>query len=151
MIVYSLLALTLTGSPAKAGLVGFARSAPIGLFALVAGAAADRLDRKRIMVAADAARDRAARRAAARRRLLNAIGLGVLLALVVVGRRQGLSGGEIGALVAGFGAAMLVGSLLSPLARRRLPPGLILVLELWTWPLSGGSCSGRACTSRPPR
>src|SRR6185312_3433308 len=24
----------------------------------------------------------------------------------------------------------------SPIARRRLPPGVILVLELWTWPLS---------------
>jgi hypothetical protein len=68
--------------------------------------------------------------------LLNAVGLGALLALVVVGRSQGLSGGEIGALVAAFGAAMVVGSLISPLARRRLPPGAILVLELWTWPLS---------------
>jgi hypothetical protein len=67
---------------------------------------------------------------------LNTVGLGFLLALVVVGRGQGLSGGEIGALVAAFGAAMLVGSLVSPIARRRLPPGVILVLELWTWPLS---------------
>src|SRR5205823_3968845 len=43
---------------------------------------------------------------------------GVLLVLVVVGRRQGLSGGEIGLLVAALGAAALVGSLASPLARR---------------------------------
>lgn len=68
--------------------------------------------------------------------LLNAVGLGLLLALVVVGRREGLSGGAIGALVAAIGAAMVVGSLVSPLARRRLPPGAILMLELWTWPLT---------------
>jgi predicted MFS family arabinose efflux permease len=267
-IVYSLLALALTGSPAKAGLVGFARTAPIAVFSLVGGAAADRLDRRRIMVAADAARavttgglalallggrppfaalvvvalvdgsglaffapaasgamrsvvpprqlgdaagtDEARRamvqlagpplggalygiaralpfvvdavsyvcslvsivlmrtpfqeerddapeplRASVRTglrflwaqpflrtvavlfALLNMVGLGFLLALVVVARRQGLSGGTIGLLVAAFGAAMLVGSLVSPIARRRLPPGVILVLELWTWPLAG--------------
>jgi predicted MFS family arabinose efflux permease len=68
--------------------------------------------------------------------LLNMVGLGFLLALVVVARGQGLSAGTIGLLVAAFGAAMVVGSLVSPLARRRLPPGLILVLELWTWPLA---------------
>jgi len=266
-IVYSLLALALTGSPAKAGLVGFARTAPIAVFALFAGATADRADRKRVMVAADAARvistgalavallgapprfaavvavafvegtgfaffapsasgalrsvvpprqlgdaagaeqarlaivrlagpplggalygiaravpfviDAAsyvcslasillmrtpfqeerepdteplrARVAAGLRFVwgqpflrtvavlfaaLNAVGLGFLLALVVVGRAQGLSAGTIGLLVAAFGAAMVIGSLVSPLARRRLPPGAILVLELWTWPLA---------------
>jgi predicted MFS family arabinose efflux permease len=67
---------------------------------------------------------------------LNSVGLAFLLALVVVGRRQGLSAGAIGLLVAAFGAAMVVGSLVSPVARRRLPPGAILVLELWTWPLA---------------
>jgi MFS family permease len=266
-IVYSLLTLALTGSPAKAGVVGFARTAPIAAFALLAGATADRVDRKRVMVVADAARAAATgalalalvggrapfaavvavafvegtgfaffapasagalRSVVPQRRLadaagaeqarlatvrlvgpplggalygvgravpfvvdaasyvcslvsillmrtpfqearepeteplrarvraglrfvwaqpflrtvallfalLNMVGLGVLLALVVVGRRQGLSGGEIGALVAAFGVAMLAGSLISPLARRHLPPRAILVLELWTWPLS---------------
>jgi MFS family permease len=266
-IVYSLLALALTGSPAKAGLVGFARTAPIAVFALFAGATADRADRKRVMVAADAARAVAtgalalallgapppfavlvavavvegtgfvffapaasgalrsvvpppqlgdaagaeqARLAIVRLAgpplggllyalgravpfvvdaasyvcslasillmrtpfqeqrerdteslrvrvgaglrfvwgqpflrtvallftALNAIGLAFLLALVVVGRRQGLSAGTIGLLIGAFGAAMLVGSLISPLARRRLPPGAILVLEMWTWPLA---------------
>jgi hypothetical protein len=67
---------------------------------------------------------------------LNAVGLGFLLALVVVGRGQGLGAGTIGLLVAAFGAAMVLGSLISPLARRRSPPGAILVLELWTWPLA---------------
>jgi predicted MFS family arabinose efflux permease len=266
-IVYSLLTLALTGSPAKAGVVGFARTAPIVALALLAGATADRSDRKRVMVASDAARaaasgalglallggrppfgavvavavvegtgwaffapaaagamrsvvpprqlgdaagadqarmatmrlagpplggalfgigralpfafdavsyvcslvsillmrtpfqevrppetERLRDRIAAGLRftwaqpflrtvailfaLLNMVALGVLFALVVIGRRQGLSGGAIGALVAAFGAALLLGSLLSPIARRRLPPGVILVLELWTWPLS---------------
>jgi hypothetical protein len=63
----------------------------------------------------------------------NFIGPGLLFALVVVGRRQGLSGGEVGGLVAVFGAGLLLGSLLSPLVRRRLPVRAVMVLELWTW------------------
>jgi len=58
---------------------------------------------------------------------------GVLLVLVVVGRRQGLSGAEIGALLSVLGASTLVGSLVSPLVRRALPARTILLLELWTW------------------
>ena len=65
--------------------------------------------------------------------LTNLIGPGVLLAIVVVGRGQGLSSGEIGALTAGFGACLLVGSLASPLFRRLLSVRAILLLELWTW------------------
>src|SRR5207244_5592678 len=65
--------------------------------------------------------------------LANFIGPGVLLALVVIGRRQGLSGGEVGALVAAFGACLLLGSFLSPLVRRLLPVRAVLLLELWTW------------------
>jgi hypothetical protein len=65
--------------------------------------------------------------------LSNFIGPGVLLAVVVVGKRQGLSGGEVGGLVASFGACLLLGSLLAPLVRRVLPVRAILVLELWTW------------------
>jgi MFS family permease len=57
----------------------------------------------------------------------------VLLAVVVVGKRQGLSGGEVGALVAAFGACLLLGSLVAPLARRLLPVRAVLLLELWTW------------------
>jgi predicted MFS family arabinose efflux permease len=66
--------------------------------------------------------------------LANFLGPGVLLAVVVIGKRQGLSGGEVGALVAVFGACLLLGSLLSPLVRRRLPVRAVLLLELWTWP-----------------
>jgi len=66
--------------------------------------------------------------------LANFVGPGVLLALVVVGSRQGLSGGEVGTLFAAFGACLLLGSLLSPLVRRLLPVRAVLLLELWTWP-----------------
>jgi predicted MFS family arabinose efflux permease len=65
--------------------------------------------------------------------LTNFIGPGVMLAVVVIGTRQGLLGGAIGALVAAFGACVLLGSLVSPLVRRTLPVRAILVLELWTW------------------
>jgi hypothetical protein len=63
----------------------------------------------------------------------NFIGPSILFVLVVVGRRQGLSGGTIGALVAAFGACLLLGSFVSPLVRRLLPVRGVLLLELWTW------------------
>jgi predicted MFS family arabinose efflux permease len=63
----------------------------------------------------------------------NFIGPGVLLVIVVVARRQGLSGAEIGLLFAVFGAASLVGALVSPLLRKALSIRAILLLELWTW------------------
>ena len=58
---------------------------------------------------------------------------GLTLALVVIGKRQGLSGGEIGALSAVFGAALLLGSFLSPLSRRAFSMRTILLVELWAW------------------
>ena len=61
--------------------------------------------------------------------LSNFIGPGLLLAVVVIGTRQGLSGGEIGLLVAAFGACLLAGSFLSPLIRRLLPVRAVLVLD----------------------
>jgi len=64
----------------------------------------------------------------------NFIGPGVILALVVIGTRQGLSGGEVGALVAAFGGCVLLGSFLSPVVRRVLPVRAILLLEFWMWP-----------------
>jgi MFS family permease len=65
--------------------------------------------------------------------LTNFLGPGVMLALVVIGQNDGLTGGEIGLLVSAFGASVLVGSLVSPFIRRRLPVRGILLLELWTW------------------
>ncbi len=54
---------------------------------------------------------------------------------MIIGRRQGLTGGEVGGLVAAFGAGLLLGSLLSPIVRSALPVRAVLRLELWTWPL----------------
>ena len=65
--------------------------------------------------------------------LANFIGPGLLLAVVILGRRQGLSGGAVGALIAAFGACLLLGSFLSSFVRRLLPVRAVLVLELWTW------------------
>jgi MFS family permease len=56
---------------------------------------------------------------------------GVLLVVVVVGEADGLTGGEIGLLVAAFGVCTLVGSLVSPLFRRIFSVRTILLLELW--------------------
>lgn len=53
-IAYPLLVLALTQSPAKAGIVGFARVVPYVIFGLLAGLAADRWNRKRVMLTADA-------------------------------------------------------------------------------------------------
>jgi hypothetical protein len=263
-IAYPLLVLALTGSPAKAGIVGFARTLPLALFALPAGLAADRWNRKHLMIGADAIRaaavaaiagivladaaafwpipvaafvegggtavfaacqagavravvpirqlpaatavrtgraaavflvgpplggalfgiaralpfvvdavsytfsivalgamrtpfqeDRQPELASIRMRLAegfrflwsrpfirtcaflfglaNFMGPGILLAIVVIGEGQGLSGGEVGLLVGVFGACILLGSFLSPLVRRALPVRGVLLLELWTW------------------
>src|SRR5215467_367803 len=55
-VAYPLLILGLTGSPAKAGLVSAARIVGAPLLILPAGIAADRFDRRWIMLAADALR-----------------------------------------------------------------------------------------------
>src|SRR5919197_3542411 len=55
-IAYPLLVLAITRSPAKAGVVSFARILPYALLALLAGVAADRWNRKRLMIAADGVR-----------------------------------------------------------------------------------------------
>ena len=263
-VAYPLLVLALTGSPAKAGIVAFARSLPQPLFALPAGVAADRWSRKRLMVGADVVRALAlgtlavailegepafwtivvvafvegagnafflaavpgalravvpvpqlpaataaqtGRRAAVqvagpplggalfelaralpfvadavsyvfstlsllvmrtpfqerrerdvsslRARLVegfrfvwgrpflrtcallfglaNFMGVGLLLAVVIIGTKQGLSGGQVGVLVAAFGGCVLLGSFLSTFVRRLLPIRAVLLLELWTW------------------
>ena len=55
-VAYPLLVLALTGSPAQAGLVGFAGILPYPLFVLPAGLIADRWDRKHVMIVADVVR-----------------------------------------------------------------------------------------------
>jgi MFS family permease len=267
-IAYPLLVLALTHSPAEAGLVGFARILPTPLLGLIAGEAADRWDRKRIMIVADGVRAVAIATLAAAilagdapiwliatiafaegtgtvffycaevgamravvpaRQLPAAVGAqrarfasvslvgppaggalfnlgraipflgdavsysfsflsllamrtpfqearepdsaslraraaegfrflwsrpflrtttflygignfalpGVLLVIVVAGRRAGLSGGRIGALFAVFAAFLLIGSLASPLFRRRFSMRTIILIELWLWLGSG--------------
>ena len=65
--------------------------------------------------------------------LLNFVGPSLLFAIVVIGTDQGLSGGEVGLLVAVFFAGIIPGTFLSPFIRRALPVRAVLVLELWTW------------------
>src|SRR5579859_6709769 len=55
-VAMPLLVLSLTGSPAKAGIVGFSRSAAYPLSALHGGVLADRLDRRTLMIACALAR-----------------------------------------------------------------------------------------------
>jgi predicted MFS family arabinose efflux permease len=55
-IVYPLLVLAVTHSPAKAGIVGFASLLPQSVLSLAAGVLADRWDRKRLMIASDCLR-----------------------------------------------------------------------------------------------
>jgi MFS family permease len=56
LVAFPLLVLATTGSPAKAGVVGFARLVPVVLLSLPAGVIADRVNRKRLMVCTDAIR-----------------------------------------------------------------------------------------------
>ena len=51
--------------------------------------------------------------------------------LVVVGRRQGLSGAQIGGLIAVFGACSLVGSMLAPRLQRLLSMKQIIIASFW--------------------
>jgi MFS family permease len=53
------------------------------------------------------------------------------LVLIVVGRRQGLSGAHIGALIALLGLCLLVGSVASPRLQRRLSMRTIVVGSFW--------------------
>ena len=65
--------------------------------------------------------------------LSNFIGVGALFAVVVLGQRQGLSGGRVGLLLSAFGGCVLLGSFLAPLVSRVLSVRAVLLLELWTW------------------
>jgi MFS family permease len=56
---------------------------------------------------------------------------GILFVIVVVGRSDGLSSGQIGALTAIFGGGLLVGSMLSTYVRRLFSVRTILLMELW--------------------
>jgi predicted MFS family arabinose efflux permease len=56
LVAFPLLVLAVTGSPAKAGVVAFARNLPLALLAVPAGVLADRMNRKYLMMACDGVR-----------------------------------------------------------------------------------------------
>jgi MFS family permease len=62
---------------------------------------------------------------------VNIVYEGLFLILVVVGKQQGLSSGEIGALVAVFGVCSLVGSFFAPRLQRRLSMKTIVLTSFW--------------------
>lgn len=93
-IAYPLLVLALTQSPAKAGVVSFARAVPLALFTLPAGLAADRWNRKWLMVTADGIR------------VLAVGGLAVMILL----RRLPFWPIPVVAFVEGSGAALFIAS-----------------------------------------
>jgi len=62
---------------------------------------------------------------------VNIVYEGLFLILVVVGKRQGLSSGEIGALVAVFGVCSLIGSFFAPQLQRRLSMKAIVLTSFW--------------------
>jgi hypothetical protein len=65
----------------------------------------------------------------------NLIFEGLILVIVVVGRKQGLSSSEIGGLIAAFGACSLVGSAIAPTLQRLLSMRAIIIVSVWV-PLS---------------
>ena len=103
-IAYPLLVLSMSGSPAQAGLVSFAGLGASALLGLPAGVAADRFDRRRLMIAAD---------------VLRAVTIAALAAAVVLGDAP------LGAIVAAAfveGAATALFSVAEPGALRAVVP-----------------------------
>jgi len=103
-IAYPLLVLSTSGSPAQAGLVSFAGLGASALLGLPAGVAADRVDRRRLMIAAD---------------VLRAVTIAALAAAVALGDAP------LGAIVAAAfveGAATALFSVAEPGALRAVVP-----------------------------
>jgi len=61
----------------------------------------------------------------------NLVAVGAPIALIILAHRQGISGLAIGGFIAVQGLALLAGSTLSPLLRRRFPMRAILLSEFW--------------------
>jgi MFS family permease len=119
-LAYPLLVLAVTHSPAQAGIVGFARIVPWALFGFIAGVAADRLDRKRLMIVSDVVR------AAAALSLVVAIAVGHLTVLQVA-----VVAFVEGALFVFFNIAEL-GALRSVVAARQLPAAAAAEQARWS-------------------
>lgn len=75
---------------------------------------------------------------------VNIVYEGLFLIVVVVARRQGLSSGEIGALVSVFGVCSLFGSFLAPRLQRQLSMTAIVLSGFWLQlgPLAAGLMLG---------
>jgi MFS family permease len=114
-VAYPLLVLALTGSPAKAGIVAFARLLAMALFALPAGLAADHWNRRRLMIAAHAVR---------------ALVIGSLGALILLDEIA-FWVIPLAAFVEGSGAALFsaahVGALRAVVRQRQLPAAVAVV------------------------
>jgi MFS family permease len=63
----------------------------------------------------------------------NLLTTALFLLIVLIGKHQGLTPGQIGVLSAAVGVGTVIGSFASPLFRRALGVRTILLLELWTW------------------
>jgi hypothetical protein len=130
-VAYPLLVVALTGSAAQAGLVAFARLAPLALFALPAGLAADRWSRRWMMIGADVVR---------------ALALGALAAAIALDEAR-LWAIALVAFVEGGGAAVFSaaqsGALRAVVPPRQLPaaaavqPGRQAAVTLAGPPLGG--------------
>jgi len=130
-IAYPLLVLSLTGSSAKAGIVAFARLLPSALFSMPAGVAADRWNRRWLMIAAHA---------------LRALTVGTLAVLVATDQAV-FWVIPVAAFVEGSGAALYAaaqgGALRAVVPKEQLPAAVNVVtgreaaLRLATPPIGG--------------
>jgi MFS family permease len=136
-IAYPLLVLDVTESAAQAGVVAFARALSLTLFALPAGVVADRWNRRRLMIAADAVR---------------VLAVGGMAAAILAGRLN-FWAIPLVAFVEGAGAALFAaaqaGALRAVVAARQLPgaagaqTGRLAAVELVS-PTLGGALFGIA-------
>jgi MFS family permease len=62
---------------------------------------------------------------------VNLVWEALFLVMIVAARRQGLSGGEIGLLIAGFGVCSLLGAVAAPRITRRLSMRALIVGGFW--------------------
>jgi len=134
-IAYPLLVLATTHSPAKAGVVGFANILPYALFALLAGVAADRWNRKRVMIVMD---------------LVRVLGMASIVVALALGR---LTFAQIAVVAFVEGSAFIffniaeVGALRSVVPARQLPAAAAaeqarLSVVTLTGPALGGALFG---------
>jgi MFS family permease len=57
----------------------------------------------------------------------------LVLVLIVLARERGASPGEVGLVLAGFGAGGVAGALVAPVVQRRLPASVVVIGANWVW------------------